>query len=202
MFPEPDQLTPAQHLAALARIRAALDGTPVTVWWTGDVYSRAPGQPHQHLFGFEGLNVARLVRVDGGYELLARECAFYLHPRSRDILERWHNPVTDADVDVVHIWNDPVNQRWLLDGPRGRFRVPMTLLGDQVCINMDIPIAYPSPLPVADFPENSADDTYRALELFQFFAPVSVLADDAPANVPHTLSWMRLSPWLPWMHMA
>ncbi|MGH8961650.1 MAG: DUF1838 family protein [Jatrophihabitantaceae bacterium] len=202
MTPTLDELTPAQQLGALARTRAATDGSDVTVWWTGDVYACAPDAPYRHLFGFEGLNVARLVEVDGGYEMLAREAAFYLDPRTREILETWHNPVTDQDVDVVHVWNDPVNQRWLLDGARGPFRVPMTLLGDQVCFNLDIPLAYPSPLTVADYPESSADDTYRALELFQFYAPASVLTDTTSTSVPHTLSWTRLSPWLPWMRMG
>jgi hypothetical protein len=198
----PDELSPLQQLNALARTRASLDGADTTVWWAGDVYAWEPGAAYRHLFGFEGLNVARLVPIDGGYEMLARECAFYLDPRSREILSTWHNPVTDEDVDVVHIWNDPVNQRWLAEGPRGPFRVPMTMLGDQVCFTMEIPLAYPSPLPVADFPDNSADDVYRALELFQFFAPASALSDESSVSVGHTLSWMRMSPWLPWMRMG
>nr|WP_279345597.1 DUF1838 family protein [Streptomyces sp. AP-93] len=39
---------------------------------------------------------------------------------------------------------------------------------------------------------------HATLELFQFFAPASVLATDAP-SVPSTMSWTRMSPWLPWM---
>ncbi|CAM5236367.1 hypothetical protein GCM10010329_61550 [Streptomyces spiroverticillatus] len=41
-------------------------------------------------------------------------------------------------------------------------------------------------------------DTYKALELFQFFADRADLAGDAP-SVPATKSWSRMSPWLPWM---
>ncbi|GAA3115958.1 hypothetical protein GCM10020254_73360 [Streptomyces goshikiensis] len=77
----------------------------------------------------------------------------------------------------------------------------MTELGDQVCFSLEIPLAYPSPLPVADYPAHSADDTYRALELFQFFAPASVLTTDAP-GVAATMSWTRMSPWLPWMRQG
>lgn len=195
-------LSPARKLAALARTRACTDGSEVTVWWSGEVFASEPGTPYRQLFGFEGINVARLVAVDGGFELLSREAAFYLDPRTQQILTDWHNPATGQTVAVVHVWNDPVNQRWSLDGPRGPFDPPLTVLGEQVCFHLEIPLAYPSPLPVADFPDSSADDTYRALELFQFFAPASVLADDAAPNVPHTLSWMRLSPWLPWMRMG
>jgi hypothetical protein len=39
------------------------------------------------------------------------------------------------------------------------------------------------------------------MELFQFFVPASELASDA-ASVPCTLSWTRVSPWLPWMELG
>ncbi|MFF1556466.1 DUF1838 family protein [Streptomyces sp. NPDC058279] len=186
-------MTPAERFQAFARTRASLDGAEVTFWWTGDVHSWAPGEPYRRLFGFEGLNVARLVVGEGAdegtYRLLTREAAFYLDPGSREILETWE------DKPVVHVWNDPANQRWR------PFPVPVTVLGDQVCFSLEIPLAYPSPLPVARYPLNSADDTYRALELFQFFAPTTVLTTDAP-SVPATMSWTRMSPWLPWMEQG
>ncbi|MFD9405947.1 DUF1838 family protein [Streptomyces sp. NPDC059989] len=185
------EMTPAELLRALARTRASLDGAEVTFWWTGDVYSWAPGEPYERLFGFEGLNVARLTADEetGGYRLLSREAAFYLDPRTREIVETWQ------DKPVVHVWNDPANQRLR------PFPVPVTELGDQVCFSLEIPLAYPSPLPVAQYPAQSADDTYRALELFQFFAPAAALTTDAP-SVPSTMSWTRMSPWLPWMQQG
>lgn len=195
-------VTPEQQLTALAKTRANLDGSDAVVWWCGDVYSWAPGEANKHLFGFEGLNVAKLTPIEGGYEMLSREAAFYLDPRSREILEKWDNPVTEESVDVLHIWNDPVNQKWLVEGPRGPFRIPMTVLGDKICFNMDVPLAYPSPLPVAEWPDNSADDIYRALELFQFFAPLSEVQDESLTSASHELSWVRMSPWLPWMRMG
>lgn len=186
-------MTPAELLLALARTRASLDGSEVTFWWTGDIYSWAPGEPYSHVFGFEGLNVARLEEDEeagpGAYRLLTREAAFYLDVRTREILETWQ------DKPVIHVWNDPANQNLR------PFPIPMTKLGDQVCFSLEIPLAYPSPLPVAHYPANSAEDTYKALELFQFFAPDTVLTTDAP-SVPATMSWMRMSPWLPWMEQG
>ncbi|MFF9978845.1 DUF1838 family protein [Streptomyces erythrochromogenes] len=183
--------TPAELLHAFARTRARLDGGEVTYWWTGDVHSWAPGEPYRRLFGFEGLNVARLVADEesGGYQLLSREAAFYLDPVTREIMETWQ------DKSVVHVWNDPANQKWR------PFPIPVTELGDQICFSLEIPLAYPSPLPVDAYPDHSADDTYRALELFQFFAPATALTTDA-ASVPATMSWTRMSPWLPWMEQG
>ncbi|MFJ9641911.1 DUF1838 family protein [Streptomyces sp. NPDC004244] len=181
-------MTPVELLHAFARTRASLDGAEVVFHWSGDVHSWAPDEPYRRLFGFEGLGVTRLVADEegGGYRLLTREAAFYLDPNTRDILDEWEgNP-------VVHVWNDPANLQLR------PFPIPLTRLGDQVCFSLEIPLAYPSPLPVADYPRHSAGDTYRALEFFQFFAPETVLTTDAP-SVPCTMSWMRMSPWLPWM---
>lgn len=193
---------PAAALDALVRTRADTSGADVPVWWRGDVYAVGPGLDHTHLFGFEGANVGRLVATDDGYDFLAREVAYYLDPRSREVLDEWDNPFTGERVAVAHVTNDPVNQRWATQTRWGPFRLPTTDLGERVCFNLDIPLAYPSPLSVAEFPESSADDTYRALELFQFFAAKADLADASLTSVPCELSWSRVSPWLPWMRMG
>ncbi|NRQ39273.1 DUF1838 family protein [Nonomuraea sp. NN258] len=177
------------------RVRASADGAETISWWTGDVYGwRQDDGPH-HLFGFEGLNVARAVESDGGWQLLTREAAVYLDPKTREVLKSWDNPFTERTVEVQHVFNDPVNQRL------GAYPVPTTRVGDQVVFNIDIRLSYPSPLKVAEFPENSASDTYRAMEMFQFFAAASDLESGTP-SVPCVFSWCRVSPWLPWMAMG
>ncbi|NUW46525.1 DUF1838 family protein [Nonomuraea rhodomycinica] len=178
------------------RVRAAADGAETISWWTGDVYGwRRDDGPH-HLFGFEGLNVARAERDDsGGWRLLTREAAAYLDPVTREPLTTWDNPFTGEAVEVMHVFNDPVNQ------PLGDRPVPFTRVGDQVVHHVDVRLAYPSPLPVADFPGHSAGDTYRAMELFQFFSRAADLDTGAP-DVPSHFSWCRVSPWLPWMAMG
>ncbi|NUP69228.1 MAG: DUF1838 family protein [Nonomuraea sp.] len=178
------------------RVRASADGAETISYWTGDVYGwQDDGGPH-HLFGFEGLNVARARPAEGGgWELLTREAALYLDPRTRRPIDVWDNPLTGRAVEVQHVFNDPVNQRL------GAYPVPVTRLGEQVVFNVDIRLSYPSPLPVAKYPENSAQDTYRALELFQFFASAADVASELP-GVPAVFSWCRVSPWLPWMAMG
>ncbi|WP_433360033.1 DUF1838 family protein [Streptosporangium sp. CA-115845] len=191
-----------QELMDMVRVRADLAGSEVVVWWAGDVYASIPDSGPHHLFGFEGVNVARAMPVEGGYELLTREAAFYLDPRSREILDGWDNEFTGERVDVLHVWNDPVNQRWLADGPYGPFRSPRVRTGEDVMFNTDVLLAYPSPLPVAEFPDNSGSDVYRAMELFQFFTRAADVDDPGVTNIPCTLSWTRVAPWLPWMRMA
>ncbi|WP_214316864.1 DUF1838 family protein [Nonomuraea sediminis] len=107
---------------------------------------------------------------------------FYLDPVSREILSGWDNRYSSEHVEVLHVWNDPVNQRW-----PAKLTAPTTRIGDDVVINTDVLLAYPSPLPPSEFPASSGDATYRAMELFQFFARAADLDDPAVGNVPCTL---------------
>ncbi|WP_256839428.1 DUF1838 family protein [Ornithinimicrobium faecis] len=190
------------NLETLLRARSSLDGAPSVTWWTGDVYTQHPAARSEHAFGFVGFNISRVVPVEDGFDLLTREAAFYLDPGTRAPLERWDNPVTGQTVNVLHVWNDPVNQQFRLDGPRGPFRAPFTDLGRTIVFNLDIPISSPSALPVAEWPAHSADDTYRAVELFQFYSPKDELLDSSRVSAAADCSWVRVSPWLPWMEMA
>ena len=191
----------ATDLRAFMKVRASLDGSDAVQWFAGTVHAWFPTE-HRQLFRIEGYNVARAVEADGGYDLLSREVAFYLDPTSNQPLERWPNPFTERDVEVLHIWNDPVNFRFRLEGPYGAWYVPVTEVGEVVVFTSDVFLSYPSPLPRSRYPDNSQDDTYHAAELFQFFARRADIDDPALASAPVQTSWTRLGPWLPWMGMG
>ena len=197
-----DLSSPEGNLRGFLKARASLDGEDTVTWFTGNVHAWIPGGKHTHLFGFEGYNVSRVAEADGGYDLLTREAVFYLDPETRQILEKWKNPFIDDEVGVTHVWNDPVNQPLRLDGPRGPFHVPVTGIGDDVFFNLDIFLAYPSPLPRAQFPENSQGDLYQAVELFQFYAKRSEIENESVLSAEAKVSWTRIAPWLPWMRMG
>lgn len=191
----------AQALRTFMKSRAALDGSDAVVWFAGTVHAWEPSGVHTVLFGFEGYNVARAVEADGGFDLLSREAVFYTDPPTGAILEKWDNPFTGETVQVVPVWNDPVNFPLRLDGPRP-IHVTGMALGDDVCFHQDIFLAYPSPLPRAEFPASSQDDLYKAAELFQYFSPADELLADDVVSASTRVTWTRLAPWLPWMGMA
>lgn len=197
----PDLNDPEQSLRTFARVRASDDGSDAVVWFAGEVYAWLPGAPASHVFGFEGFNVARMREVDGGFDLLSREAVFYLDPDTREVLRTWQNPWTEDAVPVVHVWNDPVNFQFRYDGPRGPWKLPWTDLGDAVAFTSDVFLAYPSPLPRTDFPDNSQSDLYEAAELFQYFVRRDDLDRDQP-SVPAQVSWTRMAPWVPFMGMG
>ncbi|MGH2830718.1 MAG: DUF1838 family protein [Actinomycetota bacterium] len=197
-----DLRTPEGGLAGLLKARASLDGRDTVTWFNGTTWGWVPGEQQRPVFAFEGYNVARAVPAEDGFDLLTREAVFYLDLATRAPLDRWSNPYTGSDVEVVHIWNDPVNQRLRPGGPRGPFRLPVTDCGDEIVMTLDVYLTHPSPLPPSEFPQHSGADLYQAAELFQFFCRRADVADDAVADAPSRVSWTRIGPWLPWMEMA
>lgn len=194
----------AASLETFIKIRAALDPQVETVfWWTGSIYAFIPGEPTRLLFDFEGYNIARAVAYEEGYDLLTREASFYKAPAGA-ILDQWENPFTGETLPVVHVWNDPVNQRFPArrsDGSPRTFLLEDLGEGD-LCLKMDVFLTYPSPLPRAHYPRYSASDVYQGGELFQFFVRREALDDPTRLSVPALISWTRIGPWLPWMAMG
>jgi len=196
-------LTPQDQLKRFLKSRANLDDTDSVFWWKGYMYSYIPGQTSQRLFLIEGYNIARVESYEDGYRLITREVTFYCDPVSGNILERWHNPLNGRDVQVIQVWNDPVNQEFRPHGPRGPFVMPTEDLGNgTTCLYFDVLLAYPSPLPRSQYPLNSQSDLYQGAELFQFFVDTALLNDPTTTDIPCSNSWTRFGPWLPWMEMG
>lgn len=198
-----DQSTvPMLSTRDFVRVRASLDPAQESAyWWTGNIYSNVPGERGRHLFRFEGVNMARAVETEDGYQLLTREAAVYQDAATGAIVDYWDNPFNGREVEVVHVWNDPFNQLLADSGPRA-LQAPVLELGqDWLCVYADVWLAYPSPLSRAEFPLHSQSDLYQGGELFQFFVQPADLELDTD-SVPCVNSWTRIGPWLPWMEMA
>ena len=190
--------TPEERLHAFLRVRASTDPQEEVVFhWQGRIYAQVqPGvRPPSPLLAFEGYNIARAVPDEDGWTVLTREITLYRDPDSGELLDCWSNPLRDgAVVSVAHMANDPVN--FSLGAP------PVRWLGHTLAWSVEIPLEYPSPLPVDQWPLHSADDTYQSLEAFSFFADSADLADPSLSTVPAHLTWSRVGPWLPWMEMG
>lgn len=184
-------------------------GEEVVFWWTGDIYGLVEDTKNEHLFAFEGYNIGRMLPVAGGWRLLTREVGIYRDPKTRQILAEgkgdWVNPYTGEKDGVVHIWNDPVNQQFLVrrndDGTLMSGGVPTTTSGDDVYWHAEVSLMYPNPLPRSQFPEASRCDTYHSLEMFQFFCKKEELGNASP-SAGCQISWVRVGQWLPWMNMG
>ncbi len=199
------QSSDKEYLDNFMRVRGDASGNEVVYHWTGTVYSYIPNEKKKELFRFEGFNIARTVVNENGFELLTREAAFYLDPQTSKILESWTNPFTENNVPVVHIWNDPVNQDLTFDAeylPLIRRILPSTDLGEEIVFNNDIFPFYDNPLNPDKYGDFSQGDKYQSAEFFQFFVNKADLDNKALSSVPASISWTRISPWMPFMRMG
>ena len=127
------------------------------------------------------------------------EMLAYEDLQTGEILQEWRNPFTQETVEVVHVWNDPVNST----SKSKTFGIPYTRLdNDRICFHIEVPLFYPSPLKKAEWPQSSRSDMYQAAELFQFFVSEKDLHNAGLKSVPFDISWVRFSDFLPWMKMA
>ena len=204
-----DLTDPAQALKATRKLYCSLeDGKPITYQWQGRAYSRVPGERDRHLFNVLGMNVRACSTVADadrgeGFRLVSREIMLYLDPETNDVLRRWSNPWTGADVEVLHVANDPVNFRAPLF-PVGRdgqpYRFPGRTGGGKVFINVEVPLFYTNPL-AGDF-QGAAGNHYHAMEMFNFIMDEADLIDGDKDTTGAVVSWARVAQWLPWMQMG
>lgn len=208
---EPAQLDFAQSAAALLACRklvgSLVEGRPVIYTWEGHLWGRVPWERDRLLFAVQGLSVRACGDTldpgeQEGYRLVSREVMLYLDPSSGAALERWHNPWTGEEVEVVPVANDPVNlpMSALLRGGAPAFTFPGVLRSGRAWLSLEVPLHYPSPLGGAF--QRFVGGHYRAFEAFTFFADADDLLRRGRDLAHVGFSWTRVSPWLPWMAMG
>jgi hypothetical protein len=195
-----DLAKPADLLTAYVKVRGSLDPKEETVVYDeGIIYAVIPNQPIRAIFKLQMYNIARFEPNDSGYSLITREMLAYEDLQTGEILKEWKNPFTGETVEVIHVWNDPVNST----NRSASFSIPWTRLGDgRICMHIDVPLFYPSPLKKAEWPKESRSDMYQAAELFQFFVSEKDINNRKLKSVPFDISWVRFSDFLPWMKMG
>ena len=193
---------PVDNMDAYMKVRGSLDPSDEVVFYAkGAIYAYDPDKPWKHLFNFEMFNIARSEKLpgDSGWRLITREMLVYQDPKTNEILSAWKNPWTGDEVEVMHVWNDPVNQVFKY----GAFKVPYEKMGnDRMGIYNDVPLSYPSPLKKAEWPENTRSDVYQGAELFNFFFSEKEMNNRKLNNATADISWTRFSDFLPWMKMS
>lgn len=204
-----DPSVPEDALEISKRLQCGVSAEePAVYYWSGNVYGRSPGMRDKLLFWGEGMNIRRCVEVTDpergtGWRLISREVMLMLDPETREVVDQWENPYTGETVDVMQIHNDPVNGR--PNFPRGRDGSPFTLStmqegGPYVFIPFEVPLFYPNPL--AGEYQEFVGNQYHAMEIFDFAALREELFDSSTPTAYPMISWVRISPWAPWMRMG
>jgi hypothetical protein len=200
--------TPEGAIAAFRKVQCSTeDRRPTLYYWTGDAYSRVPGEPDRLLFRFEGMNVRQCVSVTDpvrgtGFRQVSREIMFYLDPATGQIQDEWKNPWTGDTVKVLHVANDPVNFRapiYPVSADGKPYTSDIRVMGDHWWGTTTVPLFYRNPL-AGDY-QDYVGGTYHATEMFNFFGRMSDLTDTRRHSADVDVAWARISDWLPWMKM-
>ncbi len=204
-----DPTNPEDALEISKRLQCGVsEDEPAVYHWSGNIYGRSPGVRDKLLFQGEGMNIRRCVEVTDpergtGWRLISREVMLMLDPETGEVLDRWENPYTGETVDVMQIHNDPVNGR--PNFPRSADGTPyalssLTEAGPYVFMPFEVPLFYPNPL--AGEYQQYVGNMYHAMEIFDFAALKSDLYDSSTPTAYPMISWVRISPWAPWMEMG
>lgn len=203
-----DPNTPDGFVKVNRKIQCSLnDAEPVVYTWSGRAYARVPGERDKHVFNLNGYNIRQCVTVEDekrgtGFRLVSREIMLYLDPETNEVMRTFKNPWTDADNDVIHVANDPVNGRPTFgrdeDGnPSVR---PLEQINGTWFMNIEVPLFYTNPM-AGDY-QKFVGGTYHATEIFDFNGDVEELLDESQPVAYPVVSWVRIAKWLPWMEMG
>jgi len=176
----------------------------------GRAWSRVPGEKDRHMFDVLGINVRHCSAVTDetrgrGYRSVSREIMVYMDPDTGEILDNWTNPWTGAEIEVIHVANDPVNMRAYryerdVDGNMTAERT-LRVYGDVAASSTEVPLFYPNPLG-GDY-QQYVGGTYHAMEMFNSFYDADRIMDPATQSIGDShLAWSRVAQWLPWLEMG
>lgn len=202
-----DPAKPEDALEIAKRVQCGeADGVPAVYHWAGNVYSRVQGEPDRLLFKGEGMNIRTCVTVNDpkrgeGWRLVSRELMLYLDPKTGEVLRKWTNPWTDETVEVMHIANDPVNQRaqFPIGADGTPYKSNLRREGRWIFQPFEAPLFYHNPLQ-GDY-QDYVGGKYHAMEIFDFAYDAEEMLNTKNKTAYPVISWVRISDWMPWMKM-
>lgn len=210
-----EPLNPEHNLRAFVRLLGDTSGQRDSInWYKGAIFSVVGDDTaNQLLFGFEGFSVCRtILQPDGSFRNLQREVLYYTNPRTGEIIETWKNPFTDEQVDVVHVYNDPVNSTYATvfkqkfgehsEEVSFPFILPWTVMGDTVMTVFDVNHRWRNVLDPSVWKRESASTHVRVCETLSMYTSLADLENPSLTSIGYNGAWQRMSPWCPWMLMG
>jgi hypothetical protein len=203
-----DPAAPADALEISKRVQCGeADGKPAVYHWSGKIYSRIAGEPDRLLFKAEGMNIRTCVTVTDpargtGWRLVSREILLYLDPKTGEVVRQWQNPWTGETNEVLHIANDPVNQPPQFPVAANGTPYSISSLrreGRWFFMPFEAPLFYNNPLQGGY--QDWVGGKYHAMEIFDFAFDANEMLDLKNPTAYPTVSWVRISDFLPWMKM-
>jgi hypothetical protein len=214
-----DLTTGTGNMIARARLDGNLDETKEKFGSaTGVVAAVRPGEAVRDLFGYEVFSAGRLRRQpDGSFRFLHREVVYYTDLASGEILFEWANPYIGETVKVVDVANDPWDETIEAFQPlapsygglieqtvsRKPFVMDWSLgPGGMAIAQLHVNLYYPARLQPDKWPRESSGKMNQVSESYVYMASLTDLQNPKLTSVENNGTWVRVTPWLPWMLMG
>ena len=194
-------------VAAMARIRARLDGEAVLWWWQGDVFGKRPGEIAKRLLRITGIGFNRVRRLpDGLWESKMSEAGYYQDAESGNLIETWINPYTGQSVQPPH---NRLRLHYVIEDSGlihpsipgvpfdGWVGAPM-IVGDTVWSSERLAAQFAVPAEASGSPKGLAG---APMEMTHFCAALADVNNPDLSVVPATMSHTTMWSFYPWMGM-
>ena len=199
-------------IAAYARMRGNLDGTPGMWWYRGNFFAKRAGEVAERVLKIEGFSFNRLARrEDGRFDQTMAEAGYFIDPVSDDIADEWINPLNGRSCSPSHYKS---NQS-IVVGPDGvsgseEAEVEVEFTGtveaqafdEKVWVTENMVTTFPNPRNKADDPLGYSGPLITLTSLAAFTGQMADLQNKSLTFMPATLHFQNLAPWMPWMKMG
>lgn len=216
-----DLTTTAGNREVFAKINGNTDMKSTKFgWYKGIVHGVRPGEAIRDLVGFTGFSAAKLLPSlpgeDPGYRKVLNEIGFYTDLETGEILEEWHNPYFDEKVRVVPIANPAFNHTITdyyfqpptygglnaVAPPKRPFLLDWERRNNDLSLASRINLFYPAALQPDKWPRESGSKFNQVTENFLYALDWDAVQDPDVTSISARGTWMRTTPWLPWMLMG
>ncbi|WP_439532228.1 DUF1838 family protein [Polymorphobacter sp.] len=212
-----DLATPEGNARAYARISGSLNPDVTSYsWYSGRVSGHRPGEAGRDLMNIIGMGAVRLLPLAGepGWVMLRKELGFFTDAAGQ-VLDRWQNPYTEEEVEVVHLANPAINsaikpfvrEQGLYEtvGAPDKvkpFLLPWQQVGDRAMTEIHAHIRAKNPLDPAKWPRESSGAEVSISDANSFTVALADLQNAALQKVESIGNWVHSRPWQPWMLMG
>jgi hypothetical protein len=189
---------------AVIKMQADLSGADAMGGFPGEVWAWVPGEGSTRILNTYGVGVSHVeFRPDeNGWRFYHRECLLYTDPVTNEVLDNWHNPFTQRNVEVLHVFNDHVSRFYPLDNRRFGFPWPYEIHGNNLVFRISVFRVEDNPLDRKDYPLHSQADYFQTGELWGIIGDLREVMDPEITSAGCVTSWSRVSGWLPFMEMG
>lgn len=195
---------PETNLMAMLKIRGDISGKDFIFAFPGEAWAMVPQEGNYRLFKTFGVGAGHLEEAPEGWRIYSREVLYYLDPDTGEILSEWSNPLLGGRRQkVYHVANDPINGVFTTEGDSVLAApYPYVAYGDDIIFQWNFFIHRPAFMSRKDYPLYSAGDIDDHAELWGIQGRKSDVLNPDVTSGQATISWCRVSQWLPFMEMG